>query len=352
MTENTINIKPFNLKAASDTEYAAMSAFRNQMRAERLPDDPPTPLEHHISRAQSMPPFIDVSAWAAWKGDDSAIVAFGVTQIFRTDENQHIAGTDLEVLPEFRRQGIARRLLARTVDIAQRENRRLMIGQTSGRIAAGEAFANRLGAGKGLESHVNQLDLADLNRDLISSWQQRATERAAGFELGLWTGRYPEERIEDIVAIFEVVSNDQPRGDLDIEDFRYTPEQIRHMEERTLANGAERWSMYMREVSTDALAGITEVIWKPSNPQILDQQATVVFPQYRGKGLGRWLKAAMLKKVLKERPQVKFIRTENVDTNEAMLNINNELGFKPYLSECLWQIETEKVAAYLEKVAV
>ena len=108
----------------------------------------------------------------------------------------------------------------------------------------------------------------------------------------------------------------------------------------------------MREERTDALAGITEVTWEPDNPQILEQDQTVVFPQYRGKGIGRWLKAAMLKKILTDSPQVKFIRTENVDTNQAMLNINDQLGFKPYLSECLWQIETEKVAAYLKKVAV
>jgi GNAT superfamily N-acetyltransferase len=75
---------------------------------------------------------------------------------------------------------------------------------------------------------------------------------------------------------------------------------------------------------------------------------TGVFPQYRKKGLGRWLKAAMLEKVLKELPQVKFIRTGNADSNAAMLRINNELGFKPYMADTLWQVELQKVFEYLQ----
>jgi GNAT superfamily N-acetyltransferase len=74
---------------------------------------------------------------------------------------------------------------------------------------------------------------------------------------------------------------------------------------------------------------------------------TGVFPQYRNKGLGRWLKAAMLDKVIKERPQVKYVRTGNADSNAAMLKINTELGFKPYMATALWQVEMEKVIGYL-----
>jgi mycothiol synthase len=64
-------------------------------------------------------------------------------------------------------------------------------------------------------------------------------------------------------------------------------------------------------------------------------------------GLGRWLKAAMIDKALRERPQVKRIRTGTADSNAPMLRINYELGFKPYLSVCTWQVETAKVLAYL-----
>ena len=56
-----------------------------------------------------------------------------------------------------------------------------------------------------------------------------------------------------------------------------------------------------------------------------------MLPKYRGHGLGKWLKAAMLEKVLAERPAVKFVRTGNADENVPMLKINHALGFKPYV---------------------
>ncbi len=88
-------------------------------------------------------------------------------------------------------------------------------------------------------------------------------------------------------------------------------------------------------------------MWNANRAEILNQGATGVFPNYRNKGLGRWLKAAMLDKILRERTQVKYIRTGNADSNAPMLKINHELGFKPYISRCVWQIETAKVLEYL-----
>jgi hypothetical protein len=39
---------------------------------------------------------------------------------------------------------------------------------------------------------------------------------------------------------------------------------------------------------------------------------------------------------------VKLVRTNNADSNAGTLRINHELGFKPYMAECWWQVETEK----------
>jgi GNAT superfamily N-acetyltransferase len=204
----------------------------------------------------------------------------------------------------------------------------------------------RLGARMGLAAHTNQLDLDDLDRNLLREWIERAQERAEGFELGLWFGPYPEEALEEIAAMKQAI-NLAPRDNLEMEDFHWTPEILRQIDAAMLQRGDDRWTMYVRETATGAIAGYTEVYWRPERPETLGQGDTAVFPQYRNRGLGRWLKAAMLEKVLPERPQVKRIRTGNADSNAAMLKINTEMGFKPYKSWLNWQVDLERVIDYL-----
>ena len=62
----------------------------------------------------------------------------------------------------------------------------------------------------------------------------------------------------------------------------------------------------------------------------------------RGWGAGSKLKCWI--EILKERSQAKFVRTGNADMNVPMMKINTELGFRPYIGECIWQVHTDKVA--------
>ena len=81
---------PFD-KGASPAEYAALNRHTNRMRLERLPDDPPVPLEETIQNLQSIPSFVDLHLWAAWKPAQNEIVALGKRVVLRTEENHHMA---------------------------------------------------------------------------------------------------------------------------------------------------------------------------------------------------------------------------------------------------------------------
>ena len=346
MTPTATQIAPFDFADATDAEYEALNRHFNRAKTETLPDDPPTPLEETVAQMKNVPPFVGIYAWAGWNPSGTEMVATGVVSFLRTEENQHLAQFDLSVDHQYRRQGLGREMLRQAVDAVQSENRRLLMTDTNERVPAGDAFMQRLGAERGMEMHTNQLVLADLDRTLLEQWQAEGAQRAGGFTLGFWDGAYPDDQIDAVAKLTDVM-NTAPRENLDMEDMHFTPDQIRQQEKMMAAMGTQHWTVYAAETATGRFAGFTEVQWNPNRPEIVSQGGTGVFPEFRGLGLGRWLKAAMLARILTDRPDAKFVRTGNADSNAAMLGINHALGFTPYLSRCVWQLEVDKALAYL-----
>jgi len=341
-------ILPFNISNAAAGEYAALTRYNNCLQLERLPDDPPASLEESIAYLQNLPPLLDMKIWAAWNADQSEIIGQGSVAVWRTEDNQHLAHFSVSVLPEYRRQGMCREFLRAIVVIAQKEKRRLLMTIINDGAPGGIALLTRLGASKSLEGHSNQLQLTDLDRDLLARWLSNGQSNQAEFELGFWDGAYPEDKLQDVAELYDLVNNQQPLDNLDVEEVHTTPELLRQTETSLFSKGDERWTYYLIDRATGKFAGCTDILWNPNRPNFLQQGMTGVFPRYRNKGLGRWLKAVMLDKVLKERSQVKFIRSHNADSNAAMLKINTALGFRPHMVESLWQVETRKVVEYLE----
>ncbi len=341
---NTAKIEPFEIRTGTDAEYAALAEFRNAIRRERLPEDPPIPLSEHVAGWRTMPEREVIKMWLA-RTPEGRVIAEGGVHFERVPENRHLVHFEVMVLPEFRRQGWGRALFAHLVEVPLQEGRTLMMTTTRSHMPGAEVL-ERVGAVKGLTAHTNQLEIKDLPTGLLESWIQRAGERAQGFELGFWEGLFPEEDLEAICTLIEVM-NTAPRSE-NVEDWRLTPEQLRDWQLQNKATGEENATAYVRDRSTGRLVGYTELFWNPNRPTILQQSGTGVFPEMRGFGLGRWLKAANLLRALERWPSVLKVRTGNADVNRAMLSINHEMGFKPYLASTEWELSLERALAYVK----
>ena len=345
--EVKFNKQELNVRDASLQEYQALRKLMDVVSKERQPDDPVVPLEETINQMRNLPSFVDLKMWCVWD-EDANMLAQGNVGLIYTDNNRHLSQFDIIVHPASRRLGIGKQLLRLIAEAAITDKRSMLMTDTNDRIPAGEAFMQRISAKRGLEGHINQLRVEELDQNLVRKWLEQGNQNKDEFELGIWEGEYPEDKLAEIVQLLEL-TNQQPLGDLAIEEMHFTAEQLREMEKMDTARGNQHNTFYVIEKSSGKFAGYTETVWNANRPEILRQDMTGVFPQYRGKGLGRWLKAAMLDRQLKLHPEIKFVRTTNADTNAAMLRINNELGFKPYMTSILWQMEIGQVLEYLNQ---
>ncbi|MBE2201861.1 MAG: GNAT family N-acetyltransferase [Anaerolinea sp.] len=343
-----MEINLFDHQAADDAAYAAYNTLSNTLRAERLPDLPPIPVVEQKGRLQSMPPFMGYSLFTVTDKHTQTMIAATEVSVPQMAENAHMVQFMIHVLPAYRRQGTGRLLLGRVAELAQGNGRHLLLSSSYGNIPAGAAFLERMGASRGLETHTNRLNLADLDRNLLADWLAHGAALTTEFALGLWVGPYPEEELANIAQLMDVM-NQQPRGELKTADIQFTPERVRELQAASLSGGVESWTLYARERQTGELVGYTAVYFSPNRPEQMSQGDTGVFPAYRGRGLGRWLKAAMLDKALRERPEVQYVLTGNADSNAPMLKINHDLGFRPYLPQTIWQVDLETLLAYLHQ---
>ncbi len=348
--DKTYTLTRFDPQTATEADFAARHTFLNLIRAEAHPDDPPRTLQATVNNAKGWQVFedVDIQVWEAVR--EGEVVAELFATVAHREDNRHLMDVNLNVLPVYRRRGLGTALLEKAVQLAEANDRSLLISFTHANAPAGVPFAEDVGAKAGLTAHTNRLVLADLSPDLLRDWQESARESARDFTVGLWMGPYPEDELAAI-ADLHTVMNTAPMGDLEIEDFTVTPEHLRQREAYQAAQGVERWTLYARHAS-GKLAGYTALFIDPETPETLYQGDTGVLPEYRGHGLGKWLKAAMLTKVLSERPDVKFVRTGNADENVPMLKINRALGFKPYLSETVWQAGVDALKDYLAQKGI
>lgn len=312
----------------------------NRHRLETHPDDPPHLPENMIALLQHLPPIIDLEIWTV--EDQNGIGASIMLQIAHMDTNQHMVQLELIIEPHLRRQGIGTAMLRLAAEHTQSLGRTLIITGSTDRVAAGEPFLEKYGFTRGLENHTNQLVLAELPEGLLTQW---TSNTPADYTLEIWHGDIPEK---DLVAFAELtrVMNSAPKGDLELEDVNITPELIRQNEAMQKAGNRDALIAVVRHKSGE-LVGLNELGWTRNRASIVNQGATGVKPEHRNHGLGRWLKAANIKRLLELNPEGKFIRTGNADSNAPMLKINHQMGFKPYVANVEWQ---GNIATILSKV--
>ncbi|MFQ5985759.1 MAG: GNAT family N-acetyltransferase [Thermoplasmata archaeon] len=347
-----LKVVSFDPKRATREEWARFHAYRRKRHAETDPDDPlladATVEAHQRNPGTAWKELafavIDVDGSDEWVGWQT--LEFARPDGPSYEENKHILWVWISLAPAYRRQGIGRRLLREAANYAREHGKSLVVSYAEE--ASGRAFWKAVGAKDAQRDRQSRLDLDEVDWTMVEQWAAEGPVRSPSSRLAWFTNRIDEEDIEEWCEAFTEVWNMMPRDDLDIGDEVFNPERRRKAETGIAEGGGTILTAVTKE-KDGTISGLTELGYYPEEDWMIHQWMTGVRRPYRGRGLGKWIKAAMLLRVRKEFPQVRVVRTGNAFSNAPMLSINERLGFKLYREGMEVQISLEDLEAYLTK---
>ena len=76
----------------------------------------------------------------------------------------------------------------------------------------------------------------------------------------------------------------------------------------------------------ETIVAICEAIWDARIPDRVYQTMTAVARPWRGRGLAKGVKAAMLRLIRERHPDIQFITTSNANLDASISSINKRLG--------------------------
>lgn len=275
---------------------------------------------------------------AAVAGDE--LVAEATLELPLLD-NPHFAGFSLSVRPTWRRRGIGGLLLSSLESLALSHGRSTVSFDSAvavGRVDPAAGFAAARGYEPALVDLRNDLDLPASGLDaLLAPLEADAAARAGGYHVLTWWDDVPEQWLDQRAHLMSRMSTDTPMGELRWQEERWDADRMREHLQVFQQQGRRRVESVALERSTGRLVAFTELVVAPHTPDVAYQWNTLVSREHRGRRLGQLVKAANLRALLAELPDVRRIVTWNSQVNEPMLRVNRAMGFRAVGVQTQWQ---------------
>lgn len=258
--------------------------------------------------------------WAAWEGRRLLGIA---TLAHPRDDERAPAFPKLIVIPGERRRGVGTALL-RALIADVRAQGRVSLRNEQVRIGgAGAAWAEAVGFA---EVNRNTWQLLQVQEVDPEAWNVPVP---AGFRLEQWTDAAPEELVSSFAEARNAIL-DAPGADPADERREWTVERVRADEAQVRATDDDYRFVVAVHEETGTVAALTGMVLTPGRTDLCWQRDTAVVERFRGHGLGRSVKAAMMRELLADFPALQRVITSTATRNAAMIRVNEQVGYLPY----------------------
>ncbi|WP_199033779.1 GNAT family N-acetyltransferase [Glycomyces salinus] len=273
------------------------------------------------------------SRWFAARKNGRVVGVLRLT--FWLDSNPNLAHFLLHVHPDDRGQGVGSALLDLAVESTRAGGRRNLATNTPlaweggpARDEAGARFLEHRGFTRALTAVNRRCKVDALDPSEEDRLYDKALAAAAGaYELRQWVGPVPDDLLVTMCRMDNMIVNEIPLGDLEIEPEDIDTEKLRAAEDVNRAEGRIK----LHSVALDKDGGIvawSEISVDEGPYTAAHQGITIVDPGHRGNRLGLLTKLANLRLLRERFGHVTEIWTDNADVNAHMIAINEALGYE------------------------
>jgi mycothiol synthase len=340
-----------DFKSARADFWKRYHEYRRVRQEESRPDDPLRPDEIEEKRLKRDNPFEIEYHYEIAR--DGVLLSYLSGSTIRPgtpeyETNKHLFWGDLYVRPDHRRQGIGLSWLPVVVELMDAHGCTVVGFGTED--PSGHAFLKSLGAEAKFSGAENRLKLADVDWKMVDRWIAEGPKRSPQTKLEVYHGPLPDAMLEDFAPQLTSMLNTMPFEGLDHGEIVVTPAHIRDYDAQMAITGEVLHTILSREPN-GVISAITDTSWAPHRPTIIEQRFTGVRPDARGRGLGKWTKAAMLAHLHRHHPEAQWVATENAGSNAPMLAINKKLGFKQFRAGTEYQITRDGLAERVKRLS-
>ncbi len=345
MPNRNWQIETFDPLSAPDNLLEQYIEFCESTIAEAHPLDPLPPRRLIKDDLLTPHPHMDVYRWLIYPvNKPERLIGRGKLQCENEDSpsyrtSGHIVFGGIDVARDFRRRGIGTQCMQVMLAKAGTMGKTTFIATAL--LDIGHQFCRNHDGTNAFEFTENRLYLENVDWQKMQRWRQQGPIAASGVGIEVFS-EVPEKDILEYSRLCTEVINQQPFGKVDIKA-RVTPESLRLDESLQKQKGINTVTMITREKS-GVISGLTQRIFTPELAHRIYVGFTGVKEQYRGRGLGKWLKSEMLCYIKKHFPSVLYEFTDNATTNAPMLHINDQMGYQKHTTYVTYTFDIKKVA--------
>jgi hypothetical protein len=190
----------------------------------------------------------------------------------------------------------------------------------------------------------SDLDLPEDLDELLAPLEREAARFTADYDVLTWWDDVPERWRAERARCAVAMSTDAPRGEVDVEAEDWDAGRVALMLQILVAQGRRFVETVAVHRPSGRIAAFTDLVVPQHAPDMAFQWDTLVVGGHRGHRLGQLVKAANLRALRRELPDVAWLCTWNAESNEPMLRVNRAMAFRPVGRTTEW-LKQRKVAS-------